>query len=270
MVDGEDVARGVKRAARQTNDHPVVEQGARLGYAASGVLHLLLGFVAAGIALGKTSDTADQSGAFGLLAEQWWGKVVLALIAIGCLLLALLHLTQVVIGKDGDTGLEERAKSAGTMIVYGAIAFTAAKFTFGQRSSSKQQSTSMTASLLDSWWGRALVIIAAIVIIAIGAYHVMKGWTKNFVEDDLAEHPGATAVVIGRIGYIAKGIALVIVGLLVGAAGVRKRASDAGGLDTALRSLRDLPLGTVLLLAVALGLIAYGVYSLVRARYARL
>jgi hypothetical protein len=75
--------------------------------------------------------------------------------------------------------------------------------------------------------------------------------------------------VAGRIGYIGKGIALVAVGVVFVVAAVQQQVGKATGLDGALKSLRDLPAGTVILVGVALGLAAYGVYSFARARYAR-
>ena len=85
----------------------------------------------------------------------------------------------------------------------------------------------------------------------------------------LQEHPGHWAVIAARVGYIGKGIALVAVGLLFITAAVQQQAGQVTGLDGALKSLRDLPAGSVLLIGIALGFAAYGVYSFARARYAR-
>ena len=98
---------------------------------------------------------------------------------------------------------------------------------------------------------------------------MVKGVKKGFVKD-LVEHPGTLVENLGRAGYVAKGVALAVVGLLFVLAGVRRSAVKATGLDGALKALRDQPLGTTLLTLVALGLIAYGCYSFARARYARL
>jgi hypothetical protein len=102
----------------------------------------------------------------------------------------------------------------------------------------------------------------------VGVYHVVKGWTKRFLRD-LEDHPGTWATRAGQIGYIAKGVALVLVGLLFVVAGLRKQPAEATGLDGALRTLRDQPFGTGLLVIVSLGLAAYGLYSFARARHAK-
>ena len=83
-------------------------------------------------------------------------------------------------------------------------------------------------------------------VLGIAGYHVYKGWTKKFLED-LREHPGDWAVTAGRIGYIAKGIALVIVGFFFLVAAWQADPDKAQGLDGALKTLKDAPFGPFLL-----------------------
>jgi type IV secretory pathway VirB2 component (pilin) len=113
-----------------------------------------------------------------------------------------------------------------------------------------------------------LVAVIGVVVMGVGAYHVIKGWTKKFLLD-LSENPGTVATRAGVVGYIAKGIALAVVGALFITAAAQNSSSKATGLDGALRSLRQQAVGPWLLTAVALGIAAYGVYSLARSRHAR-
>jgi type IV secretory pathway VirB2 component (pilin) len=113
-----------------------------------------------------------------------------------------------------------------------------------------------------------VVAVIGVVVIGVGVYHVMKGWTKKFLQD-LAESPGILATRAGVVGYVAKGVALAVVGVLFVSAAVQNSASKATGLDGALRSLRQQAVGPWLLTAVALGIAAYGVYSFARSRHAR-
>ena len=96
-----DASGSAKTAAARAGDHPVVEWGARLGYAASGVLHLLLAYLTAQIALGSGGKQASQSGALATLAEEPLGQVLLWVIAVGFTLLALWQVTELVTAPRG-------------------------------------------------------------------------------------------------------------------------------------------------------------------------
>lgn len=257
----------VTEAARQAGESRPVEWGARLGYAVTGLLHLLIAWIAARVAWGGGGATADQSGALGTLAGSPGGPLLLWVAVAGFALLALWQLTEAVTGAHGPTAAD-RAKSGAKCVMYAALAWTAVTFASGGSSSSKQQSTDFTASIMQHPGGRLLVGLLGLVIVGIGGYHLYKGWAKKFLQD-LQQHPGTWATRAGRVGYIAKGIALGVVGVLFVVAAVRKQPSKATGLDGALRTLREGPYGSWLLTAVALGIAAYGVYSFARARYAK-
>ncbi|MFI6829297.1 DUF1206 domain-containing protein [Kribbella sp. NPDC050241] len=259
-----DVSGEAKRAAAKAGDHPVVEWGARLGYGASGVLHLLLAYLTARIALGLGGQEASQSGALATLAEEPVGQGLLWVIAAGFTLLALWQLTELVARHEAS----DKAKAGGKLVLYGALAWTSFTFASGGRTSTNQQTKEFTVTLMEAPGGRVLVGLVGVAVIGIAAYHVDKGWRKRFL-GDLQEHPGRSVVLAARVGYIGKGIALAAVGVLFITAAIQQRAGKATGLDGGLRSMRDLPAGTVILFAIALGLAAYGVYSFARARYAR-
>lgn len=122
--------------------------------------------------------------------------------------------------------------------------------------------------MLQHTGGRLFVAVIGLVIIGVGVYHVVKGSTKKFLTD-LSENPGMLATRAGVVGYMAKGIALALVGVLFVTAAVQNSATKATGLDGALRSMRQQAFGPWLLAAVGLGIAAYGLYSLARARHAR-
>ncbi|HEU5038450.1 MAG TPA: DUF1206 domain-containing protein [Nocardioides sp.] len=253
-----------KGAAAQAGDHPVIEWGARLGYAASGVLHLVLAWLTAQVALGGSSKQASQSGALATVAQQPFGMFLLWVLAVGFVLLALWQITEVATGRKAF----DKLKAAGKAIMYAALAWTSFTFAIGGHTSSSKQSKDFTRTLMEAPAGRVLVGLVGVAIIGIACYHIYKGWKKRFLRD-LREHPSQAVVVAGRVGYIGKGIALVAVGILFVVAAFHHQAGKATGLDGALRSLRDLPAGTVILLGIALGLAMYGVYSFARARFAR-
>ena len=254
-----------KSTATRAGNSRVVEWGARLGYGANGVIHLLLAYLTAQIALGGGGDKqASASGALSTLAQESLGQVLLWVVTVGFVLLALWQLSELITQQEKV----DKAKAGGKTVLYAALAWTSLTFAMGGRSSSNSQSKDFTATLMEAPAGQVLVGLVGVGILAIGGYHVYKGWKEKFLED-LQEHPGSWAVMAGKIGYIAKGIALGAVGVLFITAAIQHRAGKATGLDGGLRSLQDLPAGTVILLAIALGLAAYGVYSFARARYAR-
>jgi hypothetical protein len=257
--------RDVSKVANQVEGHPALQIGARVGYAVSGVLHLLIGWIGLQVAWSASGRSADQSGALQTLAGSSPGRLTLWVAVLG-----LWQFANALAVRTGGESSQwaARAKGIAKAVVYLVLAWTSFSFAKGQPSSSKTQSADFTATLLQHTGGRLLVAVIGLVVIGVGGYHVVKGWTKKFLHD-LSENPGTLATRAGVCGYIAKGIALAVVGVLFVTAAVQNSSSKATGLDGALRSLRQQAAGTWLLTAVALGIAAYGVYSFARARHAR-
>jgi hypothetical protein len=255
----------VRSAAVAANDHPALETAARLGYATSGAVHLVIGWLAIQVAVENSPQSADQSGALTQLASNPLGRVVLWLAVVGFLGLTVWQVSEVVIRRETS----DRLKAAAKAVVYAVLAVSAFSYAKGSAgSSSSQQSVDVTASLMDKPAGRWLVGAVGLAVVGVGGYHVYKGWTKRFLQD-LSSHPGPLAVHAGRFGYIAKGAALGVVGVLFLLAALHTQADEATGLDGALHRLKEAPFGVVLLVVVALGFVAYAVYSFARARHAR-
>ena len=260
-------------AARRAQNNDAVRGLARGGYVASGVLHLLVGWLAVQLALGRPAAQADGSGAFRMLAQMPAGDVVLWAVALGFAALTVWQLATAVGGVPNTTHqAAARAKSVAKSVLYGVLAATGVRNVQGAGGSSSSEE-SMTAGVLGMPGGPWLVGLAGLAIVAVGGYHVVKGVRKKFL-DDLTGTGGSSVrpvvVRLGQVGYVAKGIALGVVGGLLVAAAVTADADQAGGLDEALRAMRDQPFGTVLLLVTGLGIASFGGYSLARARFARL
>lgn len=244
------------------------ELGARAGYAASGLLHVLIGVLAAQLALGDSGGSADQSGAFAALAGTPFGSVALWFCVVAFAALAAWQAATALQGAAGDG--RGRAKAGAKAVVYLALAFAALGVVRGGTSGG---STSATATLMQAPGGRLLVAAVGVAVVVVGAYHVRKGLRRTFLEDLRrlpAGRAGRLARAAGVAGYVAKGVALAIVGVLFVLAGVQADPQEATGLDGALQALREAPAGPALLLLVAAGLGAFGVYCAVRARYGRL
>lgn len=257
----------ISSTARRAGDHPVIEWGARLGYGAVGLIHLVIAWLAVKVAWGVGGSSADTSGALNAIAGSGTGPVLLWACVVGFLLLAVWQVSEAAV-RYQDTG--DRVKAASKAVLYLVFAWTTfTVVTGGSSGSNEQQTQDATASLMGNGLGRVLVGVIGLVVLGIAGYHVHKGWKRKFLED-LSEHPGTWAVHAGRIGYVAKGIALVVVGFFFLVAAVQADPDKAQGLDGALRTLKEQPFGPVLLTLVAAGIAAYGVYSFARAKYARI
>jgi hypothetical protein len=255
----------VRNAASDAGDHPLVRTGARVGYAASGVLHLLIAWLALQLAWGGGSGSADSSGALAELGSTPVGAVLLWVVTAGFALLGLWQFTELI----GPGEAKDKVKSLGKGVLYLVLAGTSLRIAAGGSSSGGgEQTSSMTGTLMAQPFGRILVAVVGAVVIGVGVYHVVKGARSTFLRD-LRENPGRWITRAGRLGYIAKGIALILVGALFVVAAVQADPEEAQGLDGALRSLLELPLGPVLLTVIAFGIAFYGAYSFGRARYAK-
>lgn len=257
-------AQELSRVARRIGDHPIVEAGARIGYAVNGLLHLMIAWLAVALALHVKAGSADQSGALGAYAATGLGKVLLWGFVAGFGLLAVWQLAEIFLASEGSA----RTKAAAKAIVYLAVAGSAAAFAVGRSSRGEQQADDFTAALMGAPGGPILVIGVGLLILGVGGYHVFKGATKRFLRD-LRQQPASSVVVAGQTGYVAKGIALLAVGGLFCVAGFTHQAAKAGGLDSGLRSLLTFPFGPVIVFAVGIGFACYAVYSFARAWYAK-
>lgn len=256
-----------RTAVADVRGRPAFQRGARLGYAANGVLNLVIGWLALQVAWGGGGQDASASGALRALADTPVGGFLLWVLLVGFALLGLWQLTTAFLG--GRTG--ERLKAAGkgvTYLVLAVLTYGVVSGAGGSGGSGGSSESGWTADLMAQPLGRLLVGAVGLGVIAVGGYHVHKGWRRTFLRD-LREHPGPWVVRAGRLGYVARGIAFAVVGALFVTAAATADPDRAQGLDGALQTLRDAPLGQWLLTLVALGFVAYGGYSFVRARVGR-
>ena len=241
-----------------------MQKGARLGYAVSGLLHLVIGFLAVRLAVGDRTADVDQSAALRAMGGGPLGAALLVTTAVGLGLLGVWQAATVFVRRE----TKDRLKSAGKAVGYLALAATAVGVLRGVGRSGEESSQEATATVLSLPGGTALLVAVGLAILGIGGYHIVKGARRSF-RRDLTEEPPQGIVGLGIIGYVAKGLALVAVGVLFVQAGVSDDAQRAGGLDGGLTALLGLPLGAVLVGLVGAGFAAFGVYSFARARWAR-
>jgi uncharacterized protein DUF1206 len=259
-----------RRAARST----WLERLTRFGLLGYGVTHLLVGWIALQLAFGKAPAAGDQSGAFQTLVKQPSGKFLLIAVAIGLAAMTIWQALEAAVGhleERGRARVFERVASAGKAAFYAFLAYKAFQVVMGSTQSSSAQQQQTTGNLLASPGGRWLVGLIGLAIVAVGIGLIWYGWTKRFErymkKSEMSPSTRKTARWLGMLGYAAKGIAYGTLGLLVLTAAATYDASKAGGLDGALHTLAQQPYGDLILIGVALGIAAYGVFCLFQARY---
>jgi hypothetical protein len=265
----------LSRAAR-----PWIVPLARFGYAAKGVVYLIVGVLAALAVVRGRGETPDQEGALETILEQPFGRVLLALVAVGLAGYVVWRFVQAVQDTEGHgsdaKGLGLRALYAGSGLVYTGLAAAAVRLVAGGRGGGDSEASSRewTAELLAQPFGQVLVALAGLGILGFAAYQFYEAYTARFEERlDTRGMDGrvrALAVRAGRAGLAARGVVFAIIGLFLLQAALHEDAGEARGLRGALRALEAWPLGPWILTVVALGLATYGVYQLVEARYRRI
>ncbi|GAA3120344.1 hypothetical protein JOF29_006499 [Kribbella aluminosa] len=236
-----------------------------VGLVAYGIVHLLVAWIALQLAFGRPSQEASQQGALKELAGRPLGGVLLWVVAAGLFVLVIWRVLEL---GWGHRDLHKKLSSVGRAIVYLVLGVSAVKVAVGAGGSSSGEQQTLSARLMSHAAGRVLVVGIGVAIIGIGCYQVYKAITKSFTED-LAGGVAEVTVLLGRIGYAAKGVAFVVVGGLFGWAAIGYDPQKAGGLDTALRTIKDQPFGSVLLTVLAVGIAAFGGYCFSWSRNAR-
>ncbi|MDN3481287.1 DUF1206 domain-containing protein [Arthrobacter sp. APC 3897] len=264
-------------AAEKAADSKGFERAARVGYVASGVLHLLIGVIALQIASGSGGGSADSSGAVAALAAQPGGLVLLWICFLGCLALALFQASRVWLdgrGLQGKDAWKARGSAAAQAVTYGAIGVSFGTFALGGAKDSGESTAGWSATLMAQPAGAVLLGLVGLGIVVVGGYFIFKGATGRFRKDLKPVPAGAwdrAVTVTGTLGFVAKGVSLAILGILVMTAAFTADPEKSTGLDGALHALRGQPFGWLALGAVGAGLICYGLYTgILRARFAKL
>jgi type IV secretory pathway VirB2 component (pilin) len=212
------------------------------------------------------------------MAEQPLGDALLWVVTLGMACLVVWQLAEALLGHreaDGAKLLVKRLASGGKAVVYAALGWSAATTALGGGSSGGSASTdTLTARLMSAPGGTLIVGGLGLGIVVVGIVLAFQGWTERFVKHLLpratqSSAGGTHVVLLGKVGYLAKGAALVAIGVLFVTAAVQHQPKESGGLDVALRELLQQPLGPVALALVAVGLGCFGAYCFYWARYLR-
>jgi hypothetical protein len=266
---------GVTASARQASDSTAMAAAARFGLGARAFVYLVIGWLAVQIALGQSSEPANQKGALAEVARQSFGSVLLWVLGFGFAAYAVWRLSEVAFGTASEgRKAGPRLQSLVRAVVYAALAATTFAFLAGRSGQGQaQQQETVTAKVMKHAYGRWLVALAGVVVVAVGLGMVVEGVRRRFERQlrlhEMSARTRAVVVRLGIVGTVSRGIVFTIAGALVVQAAATFDAAKSSGLDGALRTLADRPYGPWLLGVLALGLIVFGLYGFAAARWAR-
>jgi hypothetical protein len=262
-----------ERAGQEADDSPWLDRGIRGGLVCYGVMHLLIAYLAVRLALGHGSGSASSQGAFHELAQGTAGVVTLWVVGAGFVVLVLWQLLEAAVGhrdEEGGKRAWKRLVSVGKAVLYGSLAASAFRTAVGS-SGSGGGTKGVTAKVMQMPGGPVLVAAVGVGVLAVAGFLLYRGWSEGYRSklDSRGQSgdDGRAYVLLGKVGYIGKSVAIAVVGGLFVYAAITHDPQKSGGLDVALREVLQQPFGTPLLLLLALGFACFGLFCFAWARH---
>lgn len=271
---------GVKRAGQKAEYSPFIEALTRLGYGVRGIIYFTMGLLALNVAFGKSSGPIDQQSAIAAIGRQPAGMVLLLVILVGLVSYSLWGVIRAIMDplhKGHDMkGLLVRA---GFLVsAAGYASFIQPTYGFiksaGSKSQSGPQTQSFMASIMSKPGGHWVIGVVGLVVLAVGLYQIYQGFKNSF--DKQFQTYAMTALEVkvakqlGRFGTATRGFIFAILGGLIMLAAYQSNSSQPIGIDAAMNTLLHQPYGIWLVGIVAVGLLAFGIYSMLSAAWFRL
>ena len=266
-----------ERNARAFTETPLFEALARAGYAARGAVYAVIGLLAIRLAQGGAGPRPNQQGAMNKIAHQPFGHALLILTAIGLGGYAIWRLAQAFVGHTPEYGEHsklDRIGAVGSAAAYTAFCILAISVLRGTASNSSTTPKKTTAGVLQWPAGRELVAAVGVLFVGIAIYQAYLGLSKKFLEysktGQMSQGVLKAFTTIGVVGLVARAVAFALIGVFTLKAARDYTPKDAVGLDGALARLLQHSYGTLALIVVGCGLIAFGAYSFADARYRKI
>jgi hypothetical protein len=265
-------SREVEHSARRSVVLAWAVRGGLVGY---GLLHFLVAWIALRLILTSSGGSVTGQGALAQLAGDPLGRLTLLVMAVGFAAMVVWQLIAAAVGyHDRDSRGSRLIQRLGALCraavwVYLAVTTTRLAVQSGTGGGSPNDST----ATVMSWPAGALIVaLVGVVVVGVGVGLAIFGWRLGFVEqlDEEArsqDRRRVPIVVLGRVGYVAKGVACVVIGVLLVWAAWTHDPHKSVGLDGALYELIGGRLGQAAIIVVALGLTCYGLFLLARARH---
>lgn len=257
----------------------LLEGAARVGYGARGFVYLSVGLIALMAAMDWMSDAVGTSGAVGWLAQQPFGRVWLVLLGVGLWAFVLWRVLQSVFDADREgTSLKAwgmRGGQAISGVVYGLLAAGVFELLDEVKANPAAEDIAenqqKAAALLEMPFGHWLLIGVGLTVGGVAIGNMVRGFRSDFSSDLACSADICRRVVpVARAGYVARGFALLPLALFVIIAGFRASAAEVSSFGAGLDALERQPGGSIILSLTAIGLMAFGVFAFVEARYRRI
>jgi type IV secretory pathway VirB2 component (pilin) len=271
--DNMDVPVQAEQAGRRADDSDWMDHAVRVGLVSYGIVHLIIAWLALRLAFGDGGGSASSQGALQQVAKTGVGQVSLYVAGLGFVALVVWQALEAIWGhrdEDGGKRVLKRLTSAAKVVLYVSLAVSAARTAAGS-SSSSGGTDGMTAKVMELPGGPVLVGAVGVGVLVVAGFLAFRGLSEGFRSKldsgGQTGKDGRAYVVFGKIGYVAKAVALAIVGVLFLYAAVTHDPDKSAGLDQALHKLLEQPFGSPLLVLVALGFACYGLFALAWARH---
>jgi hypothetical protein len=263
---------------RRSSVPPAIEIMARVGYTTKGAVYLLIGLLAAAAAVRAGGKATDSEGALATLVSKPLGGILLSAAALGLAAYALWRIVQGVLDAEGKgtdaSGIVVRIGYVASGLVHGALAWTAVRLALGGTRDNGAARRDATARLMALPFGRWMVGAVGLGVIAFGLVQFYKCYSQSFRKrlegEEMSAGQKSFACRSAQLGLAARGVVFVLTGGFFLSAAWKHDAAEAGGLAEALRSLESQPYGPALLGVTALGLISYGLFMFVEAKFHRI
>jgi hypothetical protein len=272
-------ARRTEHTVGRAAGNPWIERFARFGLVVRGIIYLVPGVLALQLALGTHGAAITQTGAIEQIGHQPFGRVLLVAVAVGLAGYSLWGVVRAVFDplRKGHKplGLAKRFGFGMSALAYASLLAATLRYLAAGALTHVAKPYDWTVGLLAHPLGAWLVGIIGLAWIAgAGIGEIVRGWRGSFAKELDPGRMGTAerrwAMSLGRVGITARGVVFTIIGMLL--VGVARHASPGNGygMDGALLALAHQPFGRVLLGAAGLGLVAFGVYSAMCARWMRM
>ena len=266
-----------KTAGRSFVQSRAFEYLSRAGFVARALIYGIIGVLAFKLALGHGGKLTNQQGALHTVAHQPFGKALLTLVAIGLGGYSLWRLVRAAVGHgpEGSDSAGDRIAALASGIVYGGICALAIEILLGAGGGSGASSPKKATAGVFGWpAGTWIVGIAGAVMIGVALYQAYRGLSNRFLDDSKTAEMSPSVrkwiTWLGTIGHLARAIVFALIGVFLIRAAVDFNPHAAVGLDGALAKIVHRSYGPYALGVVAVGLVAFALYSLSDARYRKI